>query len=600
MCHYTSPAKIAPKPPKPVPGTKTCEELGCTYCDPLKGCAYCDPTKFTCKNCYVGKNKQPYPPITQSCKLAPAPSSNPTKEGYTSSGKIPWSPWKPGSDAPLESENASKFASFYTSVGSSWDGKNLIGVKGNKGAAMCHYGSYYDPTPTPGYEYGSCVDHTTTCPHGGKSNMGFCGDPGTGGNILYTKPGTLNNKISVFVGIGEKGADTAGYMDLLIPDITMTWYALVGWANTKEDIALDYITTVLDFCSRAGIKKLAFPFIVPDGNNTPYIYQNSAGNAAPGKEQVMNSVSWINEHVITPAIAKNVEIGLNVYASYKDARWKSWFLGNGDAACAKNICDVATSALCKPPCTWKKAAHGHPGICQRKTTENFTTNDPSWDPCPASSTSKCCQLNSMSCSWPYIAKFIKLLQIASGKKDGKENINFLQVDEEWCNCGELNDNVACVKDILNSDFEFTIATSLGTPGDVANSIVSVPEVYWDSGNQFPCTGGPGCYNYLTPACTDSTTHRRLKNNPKAFYDLIAGDDTHSGSDAFNSTTSKPNGWLGRGKFAQTVTDLLNQDPNSQPYIVPSFSIENLSMCEGKMKFTGDPKQGTARWECTQP
>ena len=33
------------------------------------------------------------------------------------------------------------------------------------------------------------------------------------------------------------------------------------------------------------------------------------------------------------------------------------------------------------------------------------------------------------------------------------------------------------------------------------------------------------------------------------------------------------------------------------YSSTSFSIENLSMCSGKMVLKGDPTKGEARWEC---
>ena len=191
------------------------------------------------------------------------------------------------------------------------------------------------------------------------------------------------------------------------------------------------------------------------------------------------------------------------------------------------------------------------------------------------------------CSWPYIATFIKLL---NAKATNAQKVTFLQVDQEWCHCGELADNVKCVQDILGTDFEFTIATSLGTPGSTDPPYTSVPEVYWDAGNQFPCTGGPGAYEYLTPPCTSWSSHRKLKNQPKAFYDLMAGDFNHGGSDDMNGTNQ--NAWLGRGKFANTVK-------NMDATVTPSFSIENLSMCSApnKMQLTGDLSKGEGRWVC---
>ena len=192
----------------------------------------------------------------------------------------------------------------------------------------------------------------------------------------------------------------------------------------------------------------------------------------------------------------------------------------------------------------------------------------------------------MSCSWPYIACFIKHIN----DNHSAHPITFLQVDQEWCNCGDFDKNITCVKSII-PNVKFTLATALGTPA--IDSGISVPEVYWDAGNQFPCTGGPGTYQYLTPACTNWGIHRKLANQPKAFYDLIAGDDSYFGSDD-TPQGKKQNAWLGRGKFQSNTTNIKNMDSVN---IYPSFSIENLSMCSGKMVLKGDPKKGSARWEC---
>jgi hypothetical protein len=222
-------------------------------------------------------------------------------------------------------------------------------------------------------------------------------------------------------------------------------------------------------------------------------------------------------------------------------------------------------------------------------------------PDPCSPETVYTQCNTGSCSWPYIATFIKLLNDqAKANAANIQQVTFLQVDQEWCHCGVLADNVAIAHNIIPS-VEFTIATSLGTPGSPAPHTsgspaphTSVPEVYWDAGNQFPCTGGPGTYEYLTPPCTSWSSHRKLKNQPKAFYDLMVGDSNHGGSD--DSDEGKQNAWLGRGKFNATVTSLKNEGYLT---VTPSFSIENLSMCSepNEMQLTGDTKKGTARWQC---
>jgi hypothetical protein len=212
------------------------------------------------------------------------------------------------------------------------------------------------------------------------------------------------------------------------------------------------------------------------------------------------------------------------------------------------------------------------------------------DPCPKNTSCA-----NGSCSWPYIATFINLLNENATKNGKAQLVSFLQVDQEWCHCGVLEDNIKTVYDILKADFEFTIATSLGTPE--TGTSFSVPEVYWDAGNQFPCTGGAGTYQYLTPPCTSWSSHKKLKNQPKAFYDLISGDTKHLGSDDFDGKNQ--NAWLGRGKFKNTIKQL-NGGKNVN--IMPSFSIENLSMCSSpnEMTLEGDVTKGTGRWECTPP
>ena len=140
------------------------------------------------------------------------------------------------------------------------------------------------------------------------------------------------------------------------------------------------------------------------------------------------------------------------------------------------------------------------------------------------------------------------------------------------------------KKILGPKFEFTIATSLGTPGSTSPKYTSVPEVYWDAGNQFPCTGGPGTYQYLTPGCTTGTSHRKLQNKPTAFYDLIYGDIAHLGSDN-KGDAAKQNAWLGRGKFAATVNSLkkegkLNLDKNTGLFWHKSHINNNIIYDQG--------------------
>ena len=578
-CHKTLPDSSCSNPPccpKTPPGAGgTCGGKDKKPC-PGSGTggrprAFCGGNGY-CKKCFDEKGKT----LTQPCE---------PKEEYTDNRSL-WSAWAPSKSAPEQSASTAVFSNYYTSVGSSWNGANLIGVKGDMGAALCPYGSYYDSSKT---QYGQCVEHKPVCPEQEKAMMGFCDKPYVEAKYVHK-----GEKIDVYVGNGET-------KQLPLPEITLTWYALVGAAQYQENVAISYIDTVLSFCQSAGISRLAFPFIVPDLKNyASYMLMDPNSKELPVEgdalAQVNNALSWLVKYLLTPAKNKNIAIGLNVYASYKDARWKEWWQGSKTPACYTDNCNSTNESDCNKTadCTWTQTGpNSYACLPKEKFTTGPTPMTP--DPCSNTSPSTCC--STASCSWPYIATFIKLLNAKAGDKVQK--VTFLQVDQEWCHCGDISNNIFCVREVLGSGFEFTIATSLGTPP--TNTSYSVPEVYWDAGNQFPCTGGPGTYQYLTPPCTDWTSHKKLRNQPKAFYDLIAGDGQHLGSDN-KGTGDTQNAWLGRGKFNTTVTDL----QKSGVHIIPSFSIENLSMCSYdekgnpmEMKLTGDPKSGTARWECSK-
>ena len=303
-------------------------------------------------------------------------------------------------------------------------------------------------------------------------------------------------------------------------------------------------------------------------------------------------------------------IGLNVYASSKDARWQQWWRGGGVPTCHtdpcppdnKKDCDAITS------CTWQKngtnkcgcfPVQNPPNLC----VESFTTGG-SMKPDPCSPGTVYTQCNTGSCSWPYIATFIKLLNAqAKANAANIQQVTFLQVDQEWCHCGVLADNVAIAHNIIPS-VEFTIATSLGTPGSPAPHTSGSPRsTYVCSRSLLGCRQSVPMYGWTWNVRVFNTpmyilvVSQKTKNQPKAFYDLMVGDSKHGGSDdSDDSDKGKQNAWLGRGKFNTTVTSLKNEGYLT---VTPSFSIENLSMCSepNEMQLTGDTKKGTARWQC---
>ena len=422
-------------------------------------------------------------------------------------------------------------------------------------AALCPYGQYFDPTATSkqGNTQGDCISWKAECTNGETSSAGFCDKD-------YVNPGTpprTDRLIEVWDG-------TANVL-LKIPEITLTWYAFSGQAKSSDTdtLARGYVKLIIDFCSNAGIKNLAVPFTVPDKNNKPWVINGGDGGSVPDdkKKQWDNAVSWLQINVLDYAVSVSppVSIGLNVYANYKDSQWIQW----------------------APPGT-----HESPG-CQ--DTDPGTGG----------------KLSYMGCAWPPICAFISAIN--AGQKPGA-TITFTQTDAEWGNFGDIaaaatymQNNCAGVK--------FTMAGSLKLPGKNSPPMYSVPEVYWDAGNEFPCSGGADTYNYTNRACTTSTSHRLHKNRPKAFYQGIAGDGNMHGSDKWDGTKTasgeglQQNGpWLNGNNF-NSMNDNISDTVNGS-YVLPSFTIENLSMCSGKQPdgSTNDivlkeVASGGKRWVC---
>ena len=102
----------------------------------------------------------------------------------------------------------------------------------------------------------------------------------------------------------------------------------------------------------------------------------------------------------------------------------------------------------------------------------------------------------------------------------------------------------------------------------------VPEYYWGVGNQMPCDGSLGSYGYARTACTSLSSHRRLSGYPKAYTDLIEGNGEFKGSDCITGT-QKENGWLGSNGWSAAIKNL----GKTNNTIWPSFSLENLSLCD---------------------
>ena len=125
-----------------------------------------------------------------------------------------------------------------------------------------------------------------------------------------------------------------------------------------------------------------------------------------------------------------------------------------------------------------------------------------------------------------------------------------------------------------------------SPSPTGTVAIVTPEMYWGGGNQFPCDGGPGTYNYRTPPCTNLSIRKVLKNQPKAFWDFTTGDNlSHAGS--AQAVNGNLNPWFAKGEFFLTVAEGNNAN------VWPGFSIENLSTCSGDMNFVNNT------WTCAQ-
>ena len=467
-----------------------------------------------------------------------------TVESYQDSEKTKWGRFN-DNDAPCDTpDGAKKCTSFMMTqmqAGATWEPKDDGGyVKSMDKAgvsAICPYGQYYDPkaTTTP---FGDCVDWTQKCGNGETSVMGFCDKTTTDTPLYSPKP-----KIEVW--------DGKNTVPLPMPEITLTWYAFSGDVKTAttDTTAKGYTQLILDFCMKAGIKNLAFPFIVPDKNNRPWIINGGNGGPIPTdtKTQIQNAVEWIVTNVLTPAQKNGITIGLNVYADGKNSQWNQWYKGGGPPSCPTGV------------------------------------------------------PNYLGCAWEYIGKFINDIDTTAGNIPG---IDFIQVDQEWGNFGDLDNAIKNLQKFSkNPNIKFTMAGSLKNPGNVDDSgSIMVPEVYWDAGNQYPCTGGPYTYLYTNRACTTSTTHRMQRNRPKGFYNSIVGDETHYGSDYWdekkqpNLPSAKNGPWLNANNFATMQKNL----KSGKAYVYPSFSIENLSMCSLPNKMTLITKEGRQRWVCVGP
>ena len=345
----------------------------------------------------------------------------------------------------------------------------------------------------------------------------------------------------------------------------MTWFELPS--GISENSAKNYINLILTFCNATqkwdvtkgkgmGIQGLCFPMVTwPDDKNMIWFKKDPkwANSTHEVKRNILGQ--WICDHFLRPCENNNIAGGILLYTNFKDGPWNKFY-------------PATKSPIPKNPLT------GNPFTPQTSTTpqnEKFV--------------------------WGAVIHFINnyIIPNYGGTRKFLSDHLWFHLDKEGCSCGNPSDYIKWMEQYIKLEepkhgTRMLLATGIGTPGEAVQSenpdrpwkSISVPENYWSAGNQLPCGGDPGAYNHAMSACTNLNTHRRLANYPNAFQNLITGDQ---GSD--NAA-----GWLGSGKWAAEIKTLKSKPPSTYKkeidiygpkWVWPSFSIENLSLCD-----TNDP------------
>ena len=399
----------------------------------------------------------------------------------------------------------------------------------------------------------------------------------------------------------------------VLPRIFMTWFELPAYI--KEAGALDYIQLLFKFCVRSkitnsnGITGMCFPMVVwPDTKNMTWLLKGADTLVSNNTNRALYG-SWVATEFIDKAFVSGISPGILLYTNFKDGPWA------GSSSIVKGSQSVANGFYSTGP-------DGSGGDFLKLTnplTGKFFTEPPyvgtGWTN-PAVTDLRACGDGDDRCAvwiWGAVIHFVNNYILPNCKTDPVTVLQQLwfHMDKEGCSCGLPEQYIVWMESHIGVTFDLTaaytgttqptytavqakseyntrlfLATGLGSPGasatdndgTVYNSI-SVPENYWYAGNQLPCGGDPGSYNYARTACTSLNPHRRFRGYPEAFYDYTAGPN---GSDCC------PN-WLGDGKWRAEVAELTKEkyataaDLSGVDFVWPSFSIENLSLCD-----TDDP------------
>jgi len=373
-----------------------------------------------------------------------------------------------------------------------------------------------------------------------------------------------------------------------LKQVYLTWF---WWPNLDEKHLQSYINMQIKTCHAmakgpngalpVNVNGLCFPVTAwPDqNNNLSFLFQRmqKSGIGIPFNRQLL--ADWMYTNMFTNSLLTDsttghtVNPGLLLYISFKDGPWKGFYSSDY----GKQINPLTRKPFGKytdwngnagTGSQWVWGAFFHfmiNYVCKKNGNvrllpanfwlhldkEGSQSNDDGFSQ----------QMYTDATEFfigPLIQGYTKgqpILYLATGVDGGAQNLGPNKFVENFTTASDP-----------------TCSTS-GLSGQWCNNkaqSVGVPEYYWGVGNQMPCDGSEGSYGYARTSCTSLSSHRRLSGYPKQYIELITGvEGGYSGSDC------KGNGWLGMGSWQAAIANA--QKDNK--HVWPSFSIENLSMCD---------------------
>ena len=391
-----------------------------------------------------------------------------------------------------------------------------------------------------------------------------------------------------------------------LKQVYLTWF---WWPNLDEGPLLNYINMQIKTCHAmakgtkgpngkikalpVNVNGLCFPVTAwPDqNNNLSFLFQSFKPSPSPGPSpgpspspSYGNAVNrqiladWMYTNMFTNSLltmdGHTVNPGLLLYISFKDGPWKGFYSSDYNSQINPltskpfgKYTDWNGTAGTGSQWVWGAFFHfmiNH--VCKnggRKLPANFWLHlDKEGSQSNDDGFSQQMYIDATKYFiGPLITDYDKtteppILYLATGVDGGAQNLgpnkfveNFTTASDPTCSTSGLS----------------------GPWCGSKSQSVGVPEYYWGVGNQMPCDGSEGSYGYARTACTSLSSHRRLSGYPKQYLDLITG-----GGGEYSGSDCKGNGWLGMGSWDPAIK---NATSDSEHHVWPSFSIENLSMCD---------------------